>query len=131
MSPLPAHLAALLTPTKTALLAEFTALKNTFSIAREAAIITRFGALRQTLDDTILIVAREVREAQATQSAKDAAMDGFDHFFSIGADVTGSLLRLGGMPEQAAKLCPSTRRPGHTGADEETPEPAATPPANG
>jgi hypothetical protein len=97
----------------------------------KAAIITRFGALRQTLDDTIQVVAREVREAQATQSAKDAAMDSFDHFFSMGADVTSSLLRLGGMPEQAAKLRPSTRRPGHTVADEETPEPATAPPANG
>jgi hypothetical protein len=97
----------------------------------KAAIITRFGTLRQTLDDTIQIVAREVREAQATQSAKDDAMDSFDHFFSLGADVTSSLLRLGGMPEQAAKLRPSTRRPGHTVADDETPDPAPAPPANG
>jgi len=94
------------------------------------ALIARFGLLRQTLEKTIQVVAREVREAQATQSAKDTAIDSFDNYFSMGADVTSSLLRLGGMPDQAAQLRPSARRPGHTVADEEPADPAPTPPAN-
>lgn len=97
----------------------------------KAAIISRIGSLRQTLDQTIQSVAREVREAQATQSAKDAAMDSFDRFFSMGADATSSLFRLAGMPEQAAKVRPSIRRPGQTVNDDETADPATTPPANG
>jgi hypothetical protein len=67
----------------------------------KAATITRIGMLRQTLDDALQLVAREVREAQATQTAKDTAMDAFDRSSSMGADVTSALLRLGGMPEQA------------------------------
>lgn len=97
----------------------------------KAAIISRIGALRQTLDQAIQSVAREVREAQATQSAKDAAMDSFDRFFSLGADTTSSLFRLGGMPDQAAKVRPSVRRPGQTVTDEESADPTHAPAANG
>jgi hypothetical protein len=97
----------------------------------KAAIISRIGSLRQTLDLAIQSVAREVREAQATQSAKDAAMDSFDRFFSMGADTTSSLFRLAGMPEQAAQVRPSIRRPGQTAVDEDAADSAATPPANG
>lgn len=97
----------------------------------KAAVIARFAALRQTLENSIVVVAREVREAQATQSAKDSAMDSFDHVFSTSAYVTSSLLRLGEMPEQAAKVRPSTRHAGHTVGDEESADPAPTPPANG
>jgi hypothetical protein len=74
------------------------------------------SALRQTLEQRLQAVAREVREAQATQATKDRAMDGFDGFFAASATVVSGVLRLVGMPELAARLRPSGRRPGQTAA---------------
>lgn len=88
------------------------------------AVIARLSGLRQTVDDAVRAVAREVREAQATQAAKDATMETFDHVFTLGADVTSSLLRLAGMSEQAARVRPSSRRPSQTMTEEENSAPA-------
>lgn len=96
----------------------------------KSAVITRIGSLRQSLELTIGAVAREVREAQATQTAKDKALDAFDDVFSKGADVSSSLLRLAGMPEHAAKVRASAKRSAHGGDDESPPEAAPAAPAN-
>jgi hypothetical protein len=95
------------------------------------ALLSRLAASRQKLEDSITAVAREMREAQTTQTAKDHAMDSFDDSFSTGAEVVSSLLRLGGMPEHAARVRPSTRSPGRTAAEDDSPAEPPAPPANG
>ncbi len=95
------------------------------------ALLVRLTTSHQNLDDSITAVAREMREAQATQTAKQHAMDSFDDTFSTGAEVVSSLLRLGGMPEQAARVRPSTRSPGRTAAEDDSAAEPSAPPANG
>lgn len=79
---------------------------------------------RAKLDAALKDVAREVREAQATLDAKNQELAAYDEAFAGAATALTGLLRLASKPELAAKVRPSTRRPGQTAADaEEEPVP--------
>ena len=73
--------------------------------------------LRATLDAAIKEVAKEVREAQATLDEKNRALGSYDELFVCGATTLTGLLRMAGKAELAAKVKPSTRRPGQTASD--------------
>jgi hypothetical protein len=60
-------------------------------------------------------VAREVREAQTTQAAKNGAMEGYDALFGGVAGLLSHLLLVAGERELAAKVKPSGRKPSHDG----------------
>ncbi|MEP7126662.1 MAG: hypothetical protein ABJE95_37365 [Byssovorax sp.] len=81
--------------------------------------------LRAALDGKIKDVAREVREAQATLDAKNRALGSYDELFGGGATALTGLLRMAGKADLAAKVKPSTRRPGQTASD--AGDPAAAP----
>jgi hypothetical protein len=82
---------------------------------------------RATLDTLLKDVARELREAQATLDAKTQAMAAYDELFGGAATTLSGLLRLAGKADLAAKVKPSTRRPGQTAGDAEDKTPAEQP----
>ncbi|WP_441289159.1 hypothetical protein ACSRUE_46555 [Sorangium sp. KYC3313] len=82
------------------------------------------GALRGHLKD----VAREAREAEATLLAKTAAIAAYDDRFSRAATFLVGLFRLAGHPELAARVRPSSRRPGQIEADAPPAEPGGEAP---
>jgi hypothetical protein len=96
-----------------------------------AAAAAEIIAARDTLNAHLGDVAREIREAQATVSAKNAALASYDERFTRAAGFYSGLFRLAGETELADRVRPSRRRPGTIEeADEATPEPSAeTPPA--
>jgi hypothetical protein len=84
---------------------------------------------RMQLDAHIEAVQRELREAQKTLAAKNAAIAAFDQSFAGVATALSGLLLLAGEAELAAKVRPSTRRAGQTAAaagDEAAPEAPST-----
>lgn len=72
-------------------------------------------------------VARETREAEATLVKKHAAMSAFDDVFARSATVISALLAFGGQAELAARVRPSTRRPGEAAGEEEPTPPDGAP----
>lgn len=74
--------------------------------------------LRQKLSE----LHREVRLTEASQQAKNEAMDEFNHGFLWIARSVESKLQLAGMEELAARVRPSSRRPGVTERKPELPE---------
>ncbi len=66
--------------------------------------------LRQSLSE----LHHEERQTEATQIAKNEAMEEFNHGFLWIARSVESLLQLAGLEEQAARVRPSSRRPGVT-----------------
>lgn len=90
--------------------------------------IASLAKKREKLDGHLKDVQREIREAQATLEAKNGAVAAYDQVFGGVATVISGLLRLAGKPELAAKVRPSSRRPGQTAAEaDDAPEPAAPP----
>ncbi|MBK8256402.1 MAG: hypothetical protein IPK82_27505 [Polyangiaceae bacterium] len=77
-------------------------------------IASNLNEKRAKLDQHLKAVQREVREAQATLEGKNEAMAAYDEVFAGVASVLSGLLRLAGRRELAAKVRPSTRRPGVT-----------------
>lgn len=75
-----------------------------------AALRSRTADLVASLGD----VAREARELQATQLAKDQAVAGHDEAFTIAASFGEHALAAAGLPELAATVRPSGRNPGRT-----------------
>ena len=73
------------------------------------------GGLKAALQD----VARETREAEATLVAKNRALAEHDRIFGDVATLVAAVLRMGGEVELAARVRPSSRRPGQTVAVEE------------
>jgi hypothetical protein len=84
-----------------------------------AEIASALQELRATLDAQVKDVAREVREAQATLDAKNQARAAYDELFGGAATTLTGLLRLAGKPDLAAKVKPSSRKPGQTASDAE------------
>lgn len=72
---------------------------------------------RAKLDAQIKDVAKEVREAQATLDEKNQGLAGYDELFGGGATTLTGLLRMAGKADLAAKVRPSSRRPGQTASD--------------
>jgi hypothetical protein len=66
--------------------------------------------LRQSVDELV----HEVRQSEATLIAKDRAMAEFNHGFLWIARSVESLLQLAELEEEAARVRPSSRRPGVT-----------------
>jgi hypothetical protein len=78
------------------------------------------------LQEALEHVAREVREAESTLVARDAAMDTFDRTFSRSAAALTALFRLAGQDELASRVRPSGRNPGRL-AEPTEPTEAPTP----
>lgn len=72
-----------------------------------------------TLAEAITDVERERRELEATQAAKNAAMERNDKSFALVANVASAVFEAAGMPDQAAKVRPSVRRPGRVESPED------------
>lgn len=83
--------------------------------AEADALEAELTALQEALGD----VSREKREAEATQTAKNKAMERYDETFAQTAGLFTVLFRAAGMLEVAERVKPSRQRPGRT-ADEDT-----------
>ncbi|AKF06630.1 hypothetical protein [Sandaracinus amylolyticus] len=80
--------------------------------------------LREPLDAlgaALADVTREEKEADATQLAKNAAMDAHDHGFPRLAGLLAALARAAGLDDLAARMRPSGRRAGTLAGPEEPP----------
>ena len=62
-------------------------------------------------------LAAEVRESEATQTAKDKTVAEYDRTFSRIATLASAMLEIAGESELARRVRPSSRRPGRTVAD--------------
>jgi len=89
--------------------------------------VERIDGLRSSLDRMLADVAREQREAIATQAAKDNAIEAYDDIFGRTTNLLSALFRYSGDDALAKRLRPSARRPGQI-IDEEPGNPA---PADG
>lgn len=84
------------------------------------------------LTEALAAVAREKREADATQVAKNRAIEKNDKTFTLTANILSALLEAAGESELARKVRPSRRRAGQTvEAAEETTEVPAEQPVSG
>ena len=99
------------------------------------AALRKLGQRLAQLEAALDAVAREGREAEATQAQKDKAVAAYDRTFSLSAGLLEVLLRFAGEGGLADKVRPSTRRPGTTassdnnaGAGAVEPETPAEPP---
>lgn len=81
---------------------------------------TPIAVLEAALGD----VAREVREAQMASDARNRALAANDDSFSRVAGATSALLRAVGDDALAARVRPSTRKPGQVATEEDPPPPA-------
>lgn len=75
--------------------------------------------MAEELEDLIKSVAREKREAEQTQEAKNQAMAKNDDVFRRACSFLVGAFLLAGMPALAKKVRPSTRRPGRLISDQE------------
>ena len=90
--------------------------------AQAAALEAKKAALQAALE----AVAREEREAQTTLSAKNTALADYDRVFNGVAKMLEGAFILAEMDDFAARVRPSTRRPGRTEVAEEEEEPTET-----
>ncbi len=77
------------------------------------------------LETALVDVAREVREAQVASDTRNRALGANDDSFARIAGATSALLRIVGDDALAARVRPSTRKPGQVAAEEDPPPPAA------
>jgi hypothetical protein len=92
--------------------------------------VAELKAAREALEKHLGAVAREVREAQGTLVAKNAAIAEYDERFARAAGFYAGLFRLAGQADLADRVRPSPRRAGQIeDADEPLSGPrASTPP---
>lgn len=76
------------------------------------ALVAELQTHRDALAQQLTAVALEVREAQATQVARNRAMDTHDQIFAAVATTLSGMLQLAGEHELAARVRPPRRRPG-------------------
>ncbi len=101
------------------------------TFAKDAAL-RKLGQRLSQLEASLDVVAREAREAEATQAQKDKAVTAYDRTFSLSAGLLEVLLRFAGEGGLADKVRPSARRPGTTAAgDTGLPAEPTTPDAPG
>jgi len=98
---------------------------GTFS--KETAL-RKLGQRLAQLEQALAELAREGREAEATQSKKDKAVAAYDQTFTLTAGLLEVLLRFAGETSLADKVRPSIRRPGTTAQSD--PSPAAPTPTD-
>lgn len=84
-----------------------------------AAYVAELSAALPPLQKALARVAKEDREKEHTQMAKDQALAVNDRTFSRGAAVIAALASAAGLEDLAAKVRPSGRRPGRTAAEDE------------
>lgn len=83
---------------------------------------TPIAVLEAALGD----VAREVREAQVASDARNRALAANDDSFARTAGATAALLRTVGDDALAARVRPSTRKPGQVATEEDAPPAGGT-----
>ncbi|MCK6586215.1 MAG: hypothetical protein L6Q76_01385 [Polyangiaceae bacterium] len=94
-----------------------------------ADTVAELRSARDALDGHLAGIAREVREAQGTLAAKNAAMAEHDERFARAAGFYAGLFRLAGQADLADKVRPSPRRAGQIeDADEPLSGPRASSP---
>jgi hypothetical protein len=98
---------------------------GTFS--KETAL-RKLGQRLAQLEQALADLAREGREAEATQSKKDKALTAYDQTFTLTAGLLEVLLRFAGETTLADRVRPSIRRPGTTALSD--PSPAAPTPTD-
>jgi hypothetical protein len=86
-----------------------------------AETLARLEKLRSKLDGHLQKVAKELREGQATQQAKNEAIAVYDERFSRVATFFVGVFRLAGQVALADQVRPSTKRRGQI-AFEDAPE---------
>jgi hypothetical protein len=102
-----------------------------------ADFAAELGGELPALQKALAKVAKEEREKEATQRAKNEAMAKNDATFTTCAGFVAASCQLAGLPDIAAKVRPSGRRPGQTatedteGETEAEPETPADPPPTG
>jgi len=96
-----------------------------------AAFAGDIDAELPALHNALQTVAREDREKEATQRAKNGAMDRNDVTFSRGAEWLSASALVAGLDDIAAKVRPSGRRPGRTATTDEEGDAPAPPDGNG
>jgi hypothetical protein len=82
------------------------------------AYVDELKAELPDLRKALVKVAKEEREEEATQLAKDEALAANDRSFSRGAAAIAALAAVGGLDDLADKVKPSGRRPGRTAVED-------------
>jgi hypothetical protein len=95
-----------------------------------AATVRKLEGLCDELDGHLKDVAREVREAEATQVGKNTAVSAYDERFSRVANCLTGVFRMAGHVDLADRVRPSARRPGQTEADAPPAPAGGSPPAD-
>jgi hypothetical protein len=83
------------------------------------AFAQELAAELPALQKALAKVAKEDREKEATQRAKNEAMSRYDTTFTTGAGFLAASCQVAGLASIAAKVRPSGRRPGQTAAEDE------------
>ncbi|MGI5861574.1 MAG: hypothetical protein ACOX6T_05890 [Myxococcales bacterium] len=99
----------------------------------KAGWTAKLTAQLEPLGAALSAVAREKRESETTQQAKNRAIEEYDRTFSLTATLLSTLLEAAGEKTLARRVRPSTRHPGQTieAAAEATTITPENPPADG
>lgn len=92
------------------------------------AMAEELGPQVGRLANAVKVVTKEAAELVATQASKDLALQSNDRTFFGVANTAEGLLMLAGRRDLAAKVRPSSRRPGVTNEEEQGPATPATGP---